>query len=273
MFTRLNGRRPEYEFLQDVMMQPLLSMRRYRLRAIDKDLGHVEDFFFDDRVWKVRYIEVDTGNWLPGRQVLIGPEALEAPDREQKVISVSLTSAEVEDSPGIESDLPFSLKKEQELRMFFNWREYWNEDLFLFPAEFQPVSAPGGMAVDPSLQERGTISLGLKGNPHLRSANEVQNYSIRAKDGEIGHVEDFLMAEETWDIRYLTVDTGNWLPGKHVLIARRWGHSIDWRQQLVEVDLPRELIENSPEYHPDLPLSREYEIRLFQHYGRPYDVE
>lgn len=248
-------------------------MRRYWLRAIDKDLGHVEDFFFDDRVWKVRYVVVDTGNWLPGRQVLIGPEALEAPEREQKVIPVTLTSAEVEDSPGIESDLPFSLQKEQELRVFFNWREYWNDDLFLQPAQFRPLSAPGGMAVDPSLQERVNASPRLKGNPHLRSANEVQKYSLRAKDGEIGHIDDFLMEEESWDIRYLVVDTRKWLLGKHVLIAQRWIRSIDWRQQLVEVDLSREVIEGSPEFHQDMPISREYEIRLYQHYGKPYDRE
>lgn len=253
------------------MLRALLEMCRFRLRAIDKDLGTVEDFYFDDRLWKVRYVVVDTGNWLPGRQVLIGQEALERPDWEDNVFPVALTSTEVENSPGIEADLPFSLQKERELRLFFKWREYWNDDIFLQPAEFRPIGAPGKTAVDPSLQQRVTTSTSLEGNPYLRSANEIRNYGIRAKNGEIGHVEDFMITEDIWDIRYLLVDTRNWLPGKKVLISPKWVDSIDWSQQIVEVEMTQELIEGSPEYVPHMPISRDYEISLYEYYGKPHD--
>jgi hypothetical protein len=253
------------------MLRALLELRRYQLRAIDKDLGTVEDFYFDDRLWKVRYAVVDTGHWLPGRQVLVGQEALERPNEEDKVIPVGLTSAEVEDSPGIESDLPFSLQKERELRLFFKWREYWNDDVFIQPAEFSPMGAPGGAAVDPPLQERVNVSARLEGNPYLRSANEVQDYAIRAKNGDIGHVHDFVMTEDSWEIRYLIVDTQNWLPGKKVLISPKWVQYIDWRQHLLEVEMTREIIEESPEYIPHTPISREYETSLYEYYGKTQD--
>jgi hypothetical protein len=255
------------------MLRALLEIRRYQLRAIDKDLGTVEDFYFDDRLWKVRYVVVDTGHWLPGRQVLIGQEALERPDWEDQVLSVALTSNEVEDSPGIESDLPFSLQKERELRLFFKWREYWNDDIFIQPAEFRPMGAPGAKAVNPSVQEHAKGSTGLEGNPHLRSANEVRNYAIRSKNGDIGHVEDFMVTEDISDIRYLVVDTGNWLPGKKCLVSPRWIEAIDWGQQLVDVGMTREMIEGSPEYDPGIPISREYEARLYDYYRKPYDWE
>jgi hypothetical protein len=253
------------------MLKTLLEMRGYRLRAIDKDLGSVEDFYFDDRVWKIRYLVADTGNWLPGREVLIGQEGLGRSSWEDKVFPVMLTSAEIEDSPGIETDLPFSLQKEKELRLFFKWREYWNDEVFIQPAGFRPMSVPAGAGVDPSLQSEFNSSARLDANHHLRSANEVQGYYIQAKDGEIGHLDDFVVEDTTWGLRYLVVDTRNWLPGKKVLISHKWVNSIDWNTQIVEVEMTRETIERSPEYDPDKPINREYEVRMYDFYGKPHD--
>ncbi len=255
------------------MLKTLLEMRGYRLRAVDKDLGSVDDFYFDDRLWKIRYLVADTGNWLPGRSVLIGQEALEPSDGEEKVFPVKLTSAEIEDGPGIETDLPFSLQKEKELRLFFKWREYWDDDVFIQPAGFTPMSVPGGEAIDLSLKEGMKSSAQLNGNPHLRSANEIQGYYIRALDGEIGHVEDFIVDDTSWAIRYLVVDTHNWLPGKKVLVSYQWVNSVDWNKQTVEVAMTRETIEGSPEYDPDKPINREYEVRMYDFYGKPHNWE
>ncbi len=252
------------------MLRALLEMQGYPLQAIDKDLGNAKDFYFDDRLWTLRYLVADTGNWLPGRKVLIGPEVLGSPSWEDKVFPVTLTSAEIEDSPGIETDLPFSLQKEKELRTFFKWREYWTDEIFIQPAGYIMAGVPGGMngdppgiAVDSSIQ--------LSGNPHLRSAIEVKGYYIRAKDGDIGHVKDFIVNDETWVIRYLVVDTENWLPGKKVIISPKWVNAIDWSHHIVEVAMTRDMIEHSPEFTPGIPISKEYEISLYDYYQKPHD--
>ncbi|MBA3611857.1 MAG: PRC-barrel domain-containing protein [Nitrospirales bacterium] len=255
------------------MLKTLMEMRGYQLRAIDKDLGSVDDFYFDDRLWRIRYLVADTGNWLPGRNVLIGQEALERSEWEDKVFPVTLTSAEINDSPGIETDLPFSLQKEKELRQFFKWREYWDDDVFIQPAGFTPMGVPGGEAMEQSLKQGMNSPGKLDGNPHLRSANEVQGYYIGAQDGEIGHVDDFIVEDTSWDIRYLVVDTQNWLPGKKVLISRKWVSAIDWNKQTVQVNMNRDMIEQSPEYDPNKPINREYEVRMYDFYGKPHDWE
>ena len=94
-------------------------------------------------------------------------------------------------------------------------------------------------------------------------------YAIRAKDGDIGHVEDLIAGEGSWVIRYVAVDTCNWLPGRKVLIAPLWISDIEWSENKVTVDLTREQIEKSPEYDPAQPVNRSYEERLFDYYGRP----
>ncbi len=57
----------------------------------------------------------------------------------------------------------------------------------------------------------------------LRSVSDLHGREIRATDGEIGSVDRFLFDDETWTVRYLVVDTGNWLPGSQVLISHTIG--------------------------------------------------
>ena len=101
----------------------------------------------------------------------------------------------------------------------------------------------------------------------LRSMKQVASYSIEATDGEIGSVADFVIDDEPWVIRYMVVDTGNWWPGKKVLVAPTWISNVAWKNSKVYVNLSRETIKTAPEFEPDH-LDREYETELYQHYGR-----
>lgn len=107
-------------------------------------------------------------------------------------------------------------------------------------------------------------------NPHLRNSEEVKGYRIHALDGEIGHVEDFILEEPDWTVRYLEIDTRDWLPGKKVLIAPAWIQQVDSAQREVMVDLTRESIESAPAYSPAEVISRDYQVALYGHYGKAY---
>ena len=106
------------------------------------------------------------------------------------------------------------------------------------------------------------------GDPHLRSAHEVTGSYIRGADDTVGSVDDLLIDEDGWAIRYLVVDTGNWLPGRKVLIAPPWVTGVSWATQEVQLQLTRREIEASPEYAPDMTMDRAYEERLYSHYGQ-----
>jgi hypothetical protein len=103
----------------------------------------------------------------------------------------------------------------------------------------------------------------------LRSVAEVNGYYIQATDGDLGHVEDFVIETETWTIRYLVIDTRKWWSGKKVLVSPLWVERIDWPQSKVFIGMSREMIKNSPEFDPSAPVNRAYEERLFDYYGRP----
>ena len=103
---------------------------------------------------------------------------------------------------------------------------------------------------------------------HLRSTDDVSGYHIQAVDGEIGHVEDFIIDDETWAIRYLIIDTRNWWPGKKVLVSPQWIERVSWSESKVFVNLSREAIKQSPEYTEESLLTRDYETGLHRHYNR-----
>jgi hypothetical protein len=94
---------------------------------------------------------------------------------------------------------------------------------------------------------------------------------MEAADGDIGHVEGFVMDEEAWAIRYIEVATRNWWPGKKVLVSPEWIERVSWADSKVYVGLSREAIKSGPEYVESIPVTREYENKLYFHYGRsPY---
>jgi sporulation protein YlmC with PRC-barrel domain len=240
------------------MLRSINHLRGYSICAKDGDIGEVDDFLFDDQSWAIRYLVVDTGNWLIDRPVLVLPASLDVPDWETETLTVKLTRKQIEDSPPLAMDEPVSRQKEAELHRYYGLPGYW--------ALQTPILYPDAG------KEKGTDMAADEqddSNPHLRSVTEVSGYNIRATDGEIGHVDDFIVEDESWIIRHIIVDTRNWLPGKKVLVSPTWIESVDWNIRRLSVDLKRETIEQSPEFDPSEPVNREYEIRLYDYYGRP----
>lgn len=240
------------------MLRSVKSLFGYVILAKDGDIGRAHDFFFDDEEWTIRYLVVDTHYWLPGRKVLISPVALEQPDSGSYQFPVNLTKDQVKDSPDIDADKPFSRQQQIDLHTYYGWPYYWPVGGYFVP----PSLSPPAKRVKKQPQKE-------TGDPHLRSTKEVTGYHIGATDGGIGHVEDFILEEEDWMIRYMVVDTKNWLPGRKVLISPQWVERVSWSERKVHVGLPRESIRNSPEYDAEAPVNREYEVRLYDYYGRP----
>lgn len=106
-----------------------------------------------------------------------------------------------------------------------------------------------------------------RGDVHLRSTKEVTGYGIVARDGHFGHVEDFIIDDETWKIRYLAVDTNNWWPGKKVLLPHDWVIETNWPERKVSVEITRDQVRNGPEWDPHVPISYTLEDELAAYYA------
>ena len=242
------------------MLNDAKTLKGYKLNGLDGEIGKIKEFYFDDHYWTIRYLVADTGNWLRDRQVLISPRALGAINKNVKNIAVNLTKKQIEDSPSISSDKPVSRQFEESYYGYYSWPMYWAGPYMWGDYPYPYIGDNPGALPEATLDKKGW-------DPHLRSTGAVTNYAIQAKDGEIGHVTDFIIDDETWAIRYLIVDTGNWWPGKIVLVSPRWIKRISWSESNVYVDLSRATIKQSPAYHAGTPLNREYEEELHRHYN------
>jgi hypothetical protein len=230
------------------------------IHATDGELGKVEEFYFDDDTWGIRYLVVRAGSWFNGRQVLISPISITSIDWVAKQLRVNLTTKQVQNSPGIDTDQPVSRQHEANFSKYYGYNYYWGGPYLWGPA-FRPADIGAGY---PLVQDSKA-----SGDSHLRSSASVTGYHVEAKDGEIGHVDWFIIDDEFWNVAYIDVATRNWLPGKNILVSPGWIDRVSWMDSKIYANLYRDAIENAPEYLLDRPLTREYENRLYFHYGRP----
>jgi sporulation protein YlmC with PRC-barrel domain len=251
------------------MLHNMTDLKGMTIRARDGEIGEVDDFYFDDDNWTIRYLVVDTGSWLTGRKVLISPIALRNADPANRRIEADLTKKQIENSPGVETDKPVSRQYETSYFDYYGYPYYWSGPYLWGPAAYPgPLAMPEGTQTElEEIRRREQES----SDPHLHSANEVIGYYIEAADGDIGHVEEFILDDENWAIRYMVVDTRNWWPGKKVLVAPKWIERASWQDSRVYVNLARNDIQEAPAYDLSEPPSREYEATLHRHYKRsPY---
>jgi hypothetical protein len=248
------------------MLRNAKDLHGFTIRATDGELGTVDHLYFDDETWAIRYFTVETGGWLGGRPVLISPMSVIQTEWQARRLDVALTKKQVEDSPDIDTHQPVSRRHEALYNRYYGYPYYWGGP-YLWGAAPYPADVMMPPMIPLDALEEGIKS--QSADSHLRSAADVTGYSIEAVDGEIGHVDGFLVDDEAWAIRYIEVATRNWWPGKKVLVSPAWIERVSWADSKVYTGLTREAIQNAPEYVESASITREYENRLYFHYGRP----
>ena len=174
------------------MHRSIRSLYGYVLGATDGNIGKVEQFYFDDKTWKIRDMLVETGNWFSGSEVVISLDSLIKTRWEPGILPITLSKNQVRNSPDIDTVKPLS-----------------------------------------RLEEDENLEKGLQ----LLSVDEINNYHIRATDGDIGRVKDFIMNDETWQLEYLVVEMRSWFTIKKVLIKTSHIIEVDWEHSSVYVDI------------------------------------
>lgn len=253
------------------MLRNVDKLEGMTIGATDGTIGKVTDFYFDDEAWVVRYMIVDTSKWLGDRKVLISPYAIGKSNWAGDTIAVNVSREQVKNSPGIDSEKPVSRQFETSYTRYYQYPYYWG-GMGLWGAANYPGVWQDSAGNLPYQNYQGRLRAPTNGSndadPHLRSCNAIKGYHIRAEDGEIGHVQGFVLDDASWSVRYLIVNTSNWWMGHQVLVSPEWITDIDWTESVVTVDLKRQAIKDAATYDPKAPFSREAEIGIYGHYGR-----
>ncbi len=248
------------------------ALEGYAIEANDGRIGTVGTLLFDDTTWKIRWLVVDTGSWLTGRQVLIHPSAIGAADHRLRQLPVNLTKARIEASPDIQQDAPVTMQMESHLYNYYGWDPYWGANYH--GAGITDFGMAGGYGM-PYAGPRRTMDYDTAqggsddGDSHLRSMDSVRGYHILATDGSIGHVENFLVDDTAWAIYYLIVDTSNWWFGAHVLMSPFAVTSIDWNDSNIRLNVSQAQVRTSPPWDPADIVEHMDARTLHEHYDWP----
>jgi hypothetical protein len=185
------------------MLRRAKALIGFRLHATDGDIGHVRDLYFDDQRWLVRHVVVDTGRWLPGRQVLVSPRLILGATWTGRRLETALTREQVRSSPPTATDEPVSHQNEIDPEAYVNILFFWT----------------AGDLVPAANHKR---------DGHLHSARELTHYTVQAADADVGHVGDLMVDDASWAIESIVIDMRRWLPGDHVVVPSASVARISW---------------------------------------------
>ncbi|PWT95064.1 MAG: hypothetical protein C5B55_01720 [Blastocatellia bacterium] len=244
------------------MLRQIRQLGTYRLHATDGDIGHLEQFYFDDRDWKIRYFVLDIGTWLHGKKVLMSPSAIIDVDASTKTINAAFSKQQVQESDDVRMHKPEGLEQPHDYSVYFGWPYYLGLNAFNDP---HSGSIPDS-AHDSEKSKTSEQSFRPAYDEHLRSSKVVSRYHVMAVDGEIGQIEDGIVDDETWTIQYLVSTVRNRWSSKKVLLPTEWILWVNAAEQNVYVSLKRTKIITAPAFDPEKPLTHDFEIALHDHY-------
>jgi len=217
----------------------LRDLLHFRLAALDGDIGHISDFYFDDQNWVVRYLVVNTGSWLTGRLVLLTPHSFGSFGVTEKTLRINLHKNQVKNSPPVEMHKPVSRQYEAEYYRYYGLPSYWAGGA-LWGATAYPIVP---LSTDDPHETR--LLYHHRDDKHLQSTNALVGYQLLTDDGPIGHVRGFLVDDRNWEISQIVVETGHWYAGKEILVSPSKVLGISYEGSQIKVSLSKSDIEET----------------------------
>ncbi len=229
------------------MLRRLEDITGCKVAATDGEIGSVKDVLFDEGKWGVRHLVIDTGSWLSGKQVLISPFSVQRINLDEHVVALNLTREQIEGAPPIDSDRPVSRQFEKNYYEHYGWPPYW---IGPYAWGFWAVpTIPNDYGHTPTPGEReAEAAREAQDDPYLHSFKAVDGNSVEASDGSLGDIEDIIIDDASWDVRYFVVDTAKFLPGKDVLVPPDSIGGIIYTDATVRIDMTRDQLKSRPEF-------------------------
>ena len=223
----------------------------YGIAAADGEIGHVEDFLFDDLTWTIRYLVVDTSRWLGGRRVIVAPEWVTDVSWGESAVHVALTRDAIKASPEYDPHVGVAREYERRLHEHYGRRGHWDED------------AGGDVPELAALADLGHLEV-------AEGDRDVRGWEVVAADGRaVGSVAHLIVDPAALKVRYLDVvvrASSPDRPERDVLVPI----------EEVDLDAPSEQVRVRALSTPDLdalprfgglPIEADYERRLRSHFA------
>ena len=248
------------------MIRSLTIMMELAAYSADGLLGKIDDVYFDEYGWTVRYFLTRTRNEALGDAHLLSPIAMQAIDEEFGALRFNQTARQIEAAPRHDTEVPISRRYESAYYAHYGWPCYWvGSRLWAQAASAFELFHPD---TDTEVEIRTAIE-DSNDDPKLRSTNEILTYELVANDEtRLGNIADLLVDEWSWQVRFLAVTLDRLMvPTRNTLLPPAWISRIDWHQRALLAELPPTAIEEAPKYRQGEPLIPELESATNDHYN------
>jgi hypothetical protein len=215
------------------MLNHLRTLLTHQIHASDGFIGALDDFYFDDSRWILRYLVVNIGGFVHGRKVLISPVAIVGINAANQTVSLKHSMDQIRNSPNFDVEKPVYRQLEEQLLNYYGWVAHWT------PLHTLP---------EPQVQVSPT------GDTHLRSMTNVCKYTVMAFDGRVGSITDFIMDENGWTIPLVILDTGHYLSVDQVVIPAPHLKGIRVEDKEISIDMYKADVAKAPRFDPTRPL-------------------
>ncbi|WP_188456560.1 PRC-barrel domain-containing protein [Virgibacillus oceani] len=216
------------------MMYYTSELKDYRIDATDGEMGKIQDLYFDDHSWAIRYAIIDTRKWLPGRNVYLSPTSFVKLNEMEKLVEVSYDKGTIRNSPSIPDNQPLTRDTESTLTGYYGWSRYWFGTM-LWGAQDRPFAPFADHA-----SERSEFTNELQSYENteydLRSEADAIGMKVHASDGKLGVIDDMIVDDEYWKIRYLVLKSAEVPVETYYLLEADSIQSADWLEKDIYVD-------------------------------------
>jgi sporulation protein YlmC with PRC-barrel domain len=151
-----------------------------KIHAVDGELGQIDDLYFDDLKWTVRYMIVRTGSWFSEKRVMLSPSAIRDVVWEQRAVYVDLTEAQIKKSPDLDLEKPVTREQELELVRHYQWPSYWLGSSASGVGGYTPGMSIGMMGIPAfGVPPMGVVPIG-SGSPNVPDhiANDISSTGV-----------------------------------------------------------------------------------------------
>jgi sporulation protein YlmC with PRC-barrel domain len=217
------------------MIRSLKELLSYKVKEINAEIGIVEDFVFDEKHWKIRYLEIDMGIGFTGEKLLVGKDLLKKPNWGKKYFSISVTMNQLKKAPKLKKYLVFTREKENMLNEYYGTPSYWN---YTYVPQNEMKFYDQKKIIDEKIDSE------------LISFNEFLDFEIVEENKVIAHCLDVLIDDVEWEIKSLIVTiTGNiQIKMKEVMLPIDWIEKINYKNRKIFINKDKGFIKNAPTY-------------------------
>lgn len=238
------------------MLAFVSELRECRIEALDGEMGKVQDLFFDDRHWAVRYVLIDTGKILPGKKVMLSPASFDNLDIEEKRLHVHYDKEKIRKSPDVSETVSMTNEHETQLADYYGWSKYWLDNM-MWGIGGSPIAEKIEEMHPPNLNRE--VDLPTSAEYSLRSAREAKGVRVHANDGRLGEVMDAIFDTRNWAVQSLVVkithqpELGLMLLSPNELSGAEWTEGDLYFDGTVDQFKERPIYQSEQQLHEDLP--------------------